>query len=58
MLIAPHWPAMHWLVEIYQLLQAQFWQLPLCQDLLLQVKGSLFHPYPERLLLWAWPLSG
>ncbi|XP_041860863.1 uncharacterized protein LOC121652254 [Melanotaenia boesemani] len=57
-LIAPLWPAMHWLAEIYQLLRAQPWQLPLRRDLLLQGRGTVFHPHPERLALWAWPLSG
>ncbi|XP_029937836.1 uncharacterized protein LOC115380768 [Myripristis murdjan] len=54
-LIAPHWPAMHWLAEIYQMLRAQPWQLPLRRDLLSQGGGMLFHPHPERLALWAWP---
>lgn len=38
-LIAPHWPAMHWVAEIYQLLRAQPWQLPLRRDLLSQAGG-------------------
>ncbi|XP_053173996.1 uncharacterized protein LOC128357652 [Scomber japonicus] len=57
-LIAPHWPAMHWLAEIYRLLCAQPWQLPLRRDLLSQGGGAVFHPHPERLALWVWPLSG
>ncbi|XP_062286992.1 uncharacterized protein LOC133992289 [Scomber scombrus] len=57
-LIAPHWPAMHWLAEIYRLLCAQPWQLPLRRDLLSQGGGTVFHPHPERLALWVWPLSG
>ena len=57
-LIAPHWPAMHWLAEIYRLLRAQPWQLPLRRDLLSQGGGTVFHPHPERMALWAWPLSG
>ena len=57
-LIAPHWPAMHWLAEIYLMLRAQPWQLPVRRDLLSQGDGTVFHPYPERLQLWAWPLSG
>ncbi|XP_075307052.1 uncharacterized protein LOC142368762 [Odontesthes bonariensis] len=57
-LIAPHWPAMHWLTEIYQLMCAQPWQLPLRRDLLSQGGGAVFHPHPEHLALWAWPLSG
>ncbi|XP_059205256.1 uncharacterized protein LOC131984458 [Centropristis striata] len=57
-LVAPHWPAMHWLAEIYRLLCTQPWQLPLRRDLLSQGGGMVFHPHPERLALWAWPLSG
>ena len=58
LLIAPHWPAMHWLAEICQLLCAQPWELPLHRDLLSQGGGAVFHPHPECLALWAWPLSG
>lgn len=57
-LVAPHWPAMHWLGEIYQLMCAHPWQLPLRRDLLSQGAGAVFHPHPKRLALWAWPLSG
>ena len=57
-LIAPRWPAMHWLAEIYQLLAGQPWQLPLRTDMLSQAGGAVFHPHPERLALWAWPVSG
>ncbi|XP_038146283.1 uncharacterized protein LOC119786801 [Cyprinodon tularosa] len=57
-LIAPHWPAQHWLAEIFQLLCAQPWELPLRRDLLSQGAGTVFHPHPERLQLWAWPVSG
>ena len=57
-LIAPFWPAMHWLAEIYQLLCAQPWRLPLRRNLLSQADGLVFHPHPEHLALWAWPLSG
>ncbi|XP_038128389.1 uncharacterized protein LOC119774782 [Cyprinodon tularosa] len=54
-LIAPHWPAQHWLAEIFQMLCAQPWELPLRRDLLSQGAGTVFHPHPERLQLWAWP---
>ncbi|KAK5930500.1 hypothetical protein CgunFtcFv8_026728 [Champsocephalus gunnari] len=57
-LIAPHWPAMYWLAEIYQLLCGQPWQLPLHRGILSQAGGEIFHPHPERLALWAWPVSG
>ena len=57
-LIAPHWPAQHWLAEIFQMLCAQPWELPLRRDLLSQGAGTVFHPHPEQLQLWAWPVSG
>ncbi|XP_038139792.1 uncharacterized protein LOC119782749, partial [Cyprinodon tularosa] len=57
-LIAPHWPAQHWLAEIFQMLCAQPWELPLRRDLLSQGAGTVYHPHPERLQLWAWPMSG
>ncbi|XP_038126440.1 uncharacterized protein LOC119773526 [Cyprinodon tularosa] len=57
-LIAPHWPAQHWLAEIFQMLCAQPWELPLRRDLLSQGAGTVYHPHPERLQLWAWPVSG
>jgi len=57
-LIAPHWPAQHWLAEIFQMLCAQPWELPLRRDLLSQGAGTVFHPHLERLQLWAWPVSG
>ncbi|KAK5935334.1 hypothetical protein CgunFtcFv8_020703 [Champsocephalus gunnari] len=50
-LIAPHWPAMYWLAEIYQLLCGQPWQLPLRRDILSQAGGTIFHPHRERLAL-------
>lgn len=56
-LIALHWPAMHWLAEIYQMLCAQPWQLPLHRDLLSQGVGVIFYQHPVCLALWAWPLS-
>ena len=57
-LVAPLWPAMHWLAEIYRMLRARPWQLPPRRDLLSQGGGTVFHQHPERLALWAWPLSG
>ncbi|XP_053296886.1 uncharacterized protein LOC128456655 [Pleuronectes platessa] len=54
-LIAPHWPSMHWLAEVRQLLHGHPWPLPLRRDLLSQACGQIFHPHPERLALWAWP---
>src|SRR4029434_14520 len=57
-LIAPRWPGKHWLAEIIEMLYREPWQLPLHRDLLTQAKGEIFHPNPERLALWAWPLNG
>ena len=57
-LIAPRWPGKHWLAEIIEMLYREPWQLPLPRDLLSQAKGEIFHPNPERLALWAWPLNG
>lgn len=57
-LIAPHWPGKHWLAEIFQQLCGPPWPLPLRRDLLSQAQGEIFHPHPERLALWAWPVSG
>ncbi len=28
------------------------------RDLLSQAEGEIFHPHPECLALWAWPVSG
>lgn len=57
-LVAPYWPAMHWMAEIFQLLCGRPWPLPLRSDLVTQARGEIFHPYPERLALWAWPVRG
>lgn len=45
-LIAPHWPAMHWLAEMYQQLRDQPWPLSLRRDVVTGRRLSL--------LLWAW----
>ena len=34
------------------------WKLPLCQDLLRQAQGTLFHALPQGFNLWTWPLRG
>ncbi|XP_029909243.1 uncharacterized protein LOC115360460 [Myripristis murdjan] len=57
-LIAPYWPSKHWLAEITRLLYREPWPLPIRRDLLTQAHGQIFHPHPERLALWAWPVSG
>ncbi|XP_047660031.1 uncharacterized protein LOC113647231 [Tachysurus fulvidraco] len=57
-LIAPRWPKAPWLAEIFPLLYAEPWPLPLCTDLLTQANGEIFHPHPGRVALWAWPVRG
>ena len=55
-LIAPAWGS--WRSEISSLLYDQPWQLPLRKDLLTQAGFEIFHPCPQRLDLWAWPVRG
>ncbi len=57
-LIAPRWPGKYWLAEIIHMLYKDPWSLPLRRDLLSQAGEEIFHPHPERLALWAWPVSG
>lgn len=49
MLIAPHWPVLHWLAKIYRTLCAQPCRLPLRKDLLLQREGMVFHMHSDEL---------
>ena len=55
-LIAPGWGV--WRSEITPLLYDRPWCLPVRRDLLTQAKGEIFHPRPEDLDLWAWPVRG
>ena len=57
-LIAPRWPSKHWVAEIVQLLSGQPWPLPLRRDLLSQARGEIYHPHPDQVALWAWPVRG
>ncbi|XP_073692680.1 uncharacterized protein [Garra rufa] len=57
-LIAPRWPKSPWLAQIIPLLYAQPWPLPLRTDLLSQANGEIYHPHPDRVALWAWPVRG
>lgn len=57
-LVAPYWPQMIWFSAIAPLLWGQPWELPSRRDLLTQVQGTLLHPFPRGLRLWAWPLRG
>lgn len=58
LLVAPHWPGRIWFPLICQLLNGVPWPLPLRQDLLSQLGGSIWHPHPDRLQLHVWPLKG
>ncbi|MGH0125403.1 UNVERIFIED_CONTAM: hypothetical protein FKN15_028339 [Acipenser sinensis] len=57
LLVAPRWPR-RFCSNLCQLLQGQPWEIPLCMDLLSQVKDTLWHPELGRLQLWVWPLNG
>ncbi|XP_052473657.1 uncharacterized protein LOC128030230 [Carassius gibelio] len=57
-LIAPRWPKAPWLAEIITLLYAEPWRLPPRTDLLSQANGEIYHPHPDRVALWAWPVRG
>lgn len=57
-LIAPRWPSKHWVAEIIQLLTGEPWPLPIRRDLLSQAGGEIYHPHPDRIALWAWPVRG
>ncbi|KAK7896411.1 hypothetical protein WMY93_021736 [Mugilogobius chulae] len=49
LLVAPQWPTMHWMAEIFQLLCSQPWALPLRRDLVSQAGGEIFHAHPTLL---------
>ena len=57
-LIAPRWPKAPWLAEIIPLLYAEPWRLPPRTDILSQANGEIYHPHPDRVTLWAWPVRG
>lgn len=57
-LVAPYWPHMTWFSDIPPLLDGTPWELPVRWDLLSQAQGTLYHPFPQGLRLWAWPLRG
>ena len=54
--MAPHWMGRSWFLRLARLLISRPFQLPLRRDLLSQGRGEVWHPRPETLLLWAWPL--
>ncbi len=49
-LIVPLWKNQTWVSELFQLLKAAPWPIPLRRDLLSQANGTIWHPRPE---LWA-----
>lgn len=57
LLIAPHQPSKPWFPLLLSLVAAQPCPLPCRRDLLSQMQGTLWHPHPERLNLWVWPLG-
>ena len=58
LLVSPCWPRRPWFTVLLSLISGTPWPLPLRPDLLSQARGALWHPDPDRLQLWAWPLSG
>ena len=56
LLVAPAWGS--WRQDIVPLLFDEPWQLPSWRDLLTQADGEIFHPRPQDLDLWVWPVRG
>lgn len=56
LLVAPFWPARTWFPLLHSLCTGQPWRLPDRPDLLSQLDGRIWHPDPQRLQLWVWPL--
>ncbi len=46
-LIAPLWRNRPWVLELFQLLKAALWPIPLRRDLLSQANSTTWHPRPE-----------
>ncbi len=57
-LIALLWRNQPWVSELFQLLEAAPWPIPLRRDLLSQANGTIWHPWPELWALHVWPLNG
>lgn len=58
LLVAPYWPARIWFPLLHSLCRGTPWPLPDRKDLLSQLGGRIWHPNPQRLRLWVWPLEG
>lgn len=58
LLVAPFWPARTWFPLLHKLCHKPPWRLPDRLDLLSQLGGQIWHPNPQRLHLWVWPLRG
>ena len=54
--VAPRWTGRPWFPRLMGLLVGRPLQLPIRRDLLSQGRGEIWHPCPEALRLWAWPL--
>ncbi|XP_066512600.1 uncharacterized protein [Hoplias malabaricus] len=57
LLVAPRWPRQPWFPLMISLLRGVPWELPARKDLLSQLGGQVWHPQPEFLRLWLWPLG-
>lgn len=58
LLVAPYWPARIWFPLLHSLCRGTPWPLLDRKDLLSQLGGRIWHPNPQRLRLWVWPLEG
>ncbi len=56
-LIAPLWRNQPWVSEIFALLKAALWPIPLRWDLLSQAYDTIWHPRPGLWALHVWPLD-
>ncbi len=56
-LTAPLWRNQPWVSELFQLLKAAPWLIPLRRDLLSQVNCTIWHPWPELWALHVWLLD-
>ncbi len=54
-LIAPLWRNQPWVSELFQLLKAAPWPIPLRLDLLSQANGTIWHPQPELCPIYPLP---